>query len=154
MQREASKEVSKKIVHCDSESIKIRRLARFPVWNRYFFYFERETEEWKDIWPDLCRICAMLHTSPWFFVAKTKTFWLWHEARPRLVRDKWSETFVVRNTWILYKIFMQTLWRKISQQKLTTYLVAINLHNWCPSTISTSKISHLTENGSCFRAKV
>ena len=27
------------------------------------------------------------------------------------------------------------------------HLSAVNLHNWCPSSISTSKISHVTENG-------
>jgi len=29
---------------------------------------------------------------------------------------------------------------------LLSYLVAVNLHDRCPSSISTSKISHVTEN--------
>ena len=35
---------------------------------------------------------------------------------------------------------------------LLSYLVAVNLHDWRPSSISTSKISNETENGNCCRA--
>ena len=91
MPREASKEVSKKIVHWDSE---------FSVWNRLFFYYEGETEGWKNIWP-----APHLRNVTYFAMIlrrQNQNILLWHEARLKLVRDKWSETSVVKDTWILY----------------------------------------------------
>ena len=37
---------------------------------------------------------------------------------------------------------------QLNQQE--SYLSAVNLHDRCPSSISTSKISHVAENGDCF----
>ena len=34
-----------------------------------------------------------------------------------------------------------------SLTQATPYLVAVHLHDWCPSSFPTSKISHMTENG-------
>ena len=49
----------------------------------------------------------------------------------------------VRNTHT--EALMSLLSKSLAQA--TSYLVAVHLHDWCPSSIPTSKISHVTENG-------
>ena len=100
MPREASKEVSKKIVHWDSEFIIVTRFAQFSVWNRLFFLLwgrNGKVEEYLT-----CTASAQCYILCYDSSSPNQNILLWHEARLKLVRDKWSETSVVKDTWILY----------------------------------------------------
>ena len=68
-----------------------------------------------------------------------------HDRRKTWLKCQWQSSRSISSETPIQRL-LRTLVSK-SLPEATPYLVAVHLHDWCPSSIPASEISHVTENG-------